>query len=345
MHITLVDDSLSFDGYAPATRPLGGAEKAFASLPGALARRGHDVHVYNRARFPLTIEDARWETLDASFPAQTDVLIAFRKPSLLSSMRMAGQRVLWVTASARQLEPARKALDSFKPALVFQGVAQAAGWRDIAGVPAWIIPPGLRDDFTGEQPTELAEPPLAVVTTHPAHGLSWLLDLWVSAIRPLAPTARLAVVSAGLHKGQQGGEVTEDLQPVLEQAVAATAHGVEIIAPMGDPGMAGLYRSARVHLYPGHQDDLACWTLMESQACGLPAVARPLGAARERIRDGMTGQVVPDDAAFANVAARLLTDDGTFWGMSRDARLLQKDRSWDMVAAEFEAVFKAEKTA
>ena len=42
--------SIPFDGYASTSRPLGGAEKAFASLAGALARRGHDVHVYNRAR-------------------------------------------------------------------------------------------------------------------------------------------------------------------------------------------------------------------------------------------------------------------------------------------------------
>jgi glycosyltransferase involved in cell wall biosynthesis len=103
--------------------------------------------------------------------------------------------------------------------------------------------------------------------------------------------------------------------------------------------MAELYRSARVHLYPGHPDDMVCWTLMESQACGLPAVARPLGAVRERLLDGQTGQVVPDDEAFANVAIRLLSDDDMFWSMNRDVRLLQRDRSWDVVAAEFDTLF------
>jgi glycosyltransferase involved in cell wall biosynthesis len=104
--------------------------------------------------------------------------------------------------------------------------------------------------------------------------------------------------------------------------------------------MAALYRAARLHLYPGHPDDMACWTLMETQACGLPAVARPLGAVHERLRDGQTGQTAPDDEAFANVAIRLLSDDQAFWSMSRDAHLLQRDRSWDVVAAEFDALFK-----
>lgn len=48
MHIVFVDDSLPFDGHIPASQPPGGAEKAFASLPGALAPRGHHVQVFNR---------------------------------------------------------------------------------------------------------------------------------------------------------------------------------------------------------------------------------------------------------------------------------------------------------
>jgi glycosyltransferase involved in cell wall biosynthesis len=86
---------------------------------------------------------------------------------------------------------------------------------------------------------------------------------------------------------------------------------------------------------------MVCWTLLDSQACGLPAVARPLGGARERIRDGQTGQLVPDDDALVNLTVRLLGDDDTFWGMSRDARLLQRERSWDVAAAEFDALLRA----
>ena len=41
MLVTLVDDSIPFNGMTPAYQPIGGAEKAFASLPAALARQGH----------------------------------------------------------------------------------------------------------------------------------------------------------------------------------------------------------------------------------------------------------------------------------------------------------------
>ncbi len=339
MHITLVDDSIPFDGFTPATRALGGTEKAFASLAGALVRCGHDVHVYNRARFPLMIEGAHWETLDRDFPTQTEALIAFRKPSLLSSVRLAGKRLLWVTASARQLEPARKAIESFRPALVFQGLTQMAPWRNPEELTVRALSPGVRQEFIADAPTQLAEQPTAVVTTHPSHDLAWVLERWTRQIRPAVPNARLAIVSAILDKGKAGGEVAEDLRPLLEQAMAAD--GVEIVAPGSDSTMAQLYRSARVHLYPGHPDDMVCWTLMESQACGLPAVTRPLGAIHERLKDGETGHIVPDEEAFANVAIRLLTDDDMFWSENRDARLLQRGRTWDMVAGEFTALIAA----
>lgn len=59
MHITLVDDSIPFDGFTASARALGGAEKAFACLPGALARRGHMVAVFNRCRWSMFIEGAQ----------------------------------------------------------------------------------------------------------------------------------------------------------------------------------------------------------------------------------------------------------------------------------------------
>jgi glycosyltransferase involved in cell wall biosynthesis len=341
MHITMVDDSIAFDGYSPGNRPLGGAEKAFASLASALARRGHDVYAYNRARYPLAIEGVHWETLGRSFPAQTDALIAWRKPSLLGSVRLAGRRILWTTATGPQLQAARKSIESFSPIVVLNSVIQAEGVKGSEAMPLRLVAPGVRDEFASDLPTLLSDAPTAVVTSHPSHGLSALLVLWKEQIHPRVPEARLLVVSASLEKAQRTGEVPEALVSLVAQVRMAEDDGVVVVPPRGDAGMAEIYRSARVHLYPGHAEDMICWTLLDSQACGLPAVVRPLGGTRERIRDGQTGQLVPDEAALVNLTVRLLTDEDTFWGMSRDARLLQRERSWDVAAAEFDALLRA----
>ena len=56
MHYVLIDDSVPFDGYTSARRPLGGAEKAFASLAEGLARRDHTVTVLNKTPYPVTAD-------------------------------------------------------------------------------------------------------------------------------------------------------------------------------------------------------------------------------------------------------------------------------------------------
>lgn len=342
MHITLIDDSIAFDGYSPASQPMGGAEKAFASLPGALARLGHQVTVVNRCLRPITVEGAAWQSWEAPRPARTDLLIALRKPALLDEVAEAGRRILWLTAPAGYLgKPTnRKILDRHKPTLVFLGrghVETFPQWRDY---PAAVIPPGLRADYIDDAPQCPDSPPRLIVTTHPLHGLDWLLRLWVTRLHPARPDALLQVTSVILDKGQRGEEVPADIRPVLAQALAARDQGVVIRRPTGDPGMAEDYRASRLHLYPGNAADMGCFTLMESQACGLPAVARDLGAVRERLRDGETGYVVPDDDAFVNVVLRLLSDEDVFWSLSRDARMLYRDRSWDRVAAEFEFLWR-----
>ena len=232
-------------------------------------------------------------------------------------------------------------LESFQPIIVFQGRTQMAGWRNDEALPLRVIGPGIRQEFLSDAPSAPAPQPTAVVTTHPSHGLDWLLDRWSGQIHPAVPQAKLVVVSTILAKGKAGADVPDETKALLAKTVASAEDNVEIVAPQGDYGMAELYRSARVHLYPGHADDMVCWTLMESQACGLPAVARPLGAVHERLCDGQTGSIVPDDAAFANVAIRLLSNDDSYWSMNREARLSQRQRTWDVAAAEFETLVEA----
>ncbi len=339
MHITLVDDSIPFDGYSASSRPLGGAEKAFAALPGALARRGHTVAVFNRCRWSMFIEGAQWETFDGKRPLTTDVLVAFRRPELLEFVRGARRRVLWHTGPGRQLErkAARALLDEHKPLVLLVSEHQAMDWK-AKGLQVGLVPPAVRFDYLADTPMDPATPPRAIVTTHPGWGLSWLVDLWVERIRPQAPTAELHVFSMGLAKAAEGGELAPDLEPIATKVLAARDHGVMVVRPQGDTLMAEEFRRARVHLYPGHPDDSTAFTLMESQAAGLPAVLRPLGAAPARVVDGLTAAIAPDDDAFANLAALMLTDASVFASRSAEARALYKGRSWDAAAERLEAM-------
>lgn len=346
MKICLFDDSVPFDAWTPARKPLGGAEKAFALLPGPLAGRGHEVHVYNRCQYSMPIEAARWHNPDAPRPVEADALIAFRRPSLLESVRRVDRRLLWVTAAPEYLtkKPAREYLEALRPTLVFIGQAQKARAKG-EGV---VVRPGVAAVYHKERPATEADapagPPRAVVTTHPGHGLDWLLDLWVEEVRPQVPEAQLDIYSMSLHKAMIDPEAAPaELKPLVARCLKAQDHGVAVLEPLGDDGMARAYRTARVHLYPGHPDDMACWTLAESQAAGCPAVARGFPAVAERVDNGQTGYLVPDGSAFANVTIELLTNDGMYDSLSQAARAPQRRRTWAAAAAEVDNLLRGQR--
>ena len=109
--------------------------------------------------------------------------------------------------------------------------------------------------------------------------------------------------------------------------------------------MATVYRRAKVHLYPIIANEIYCGTLAESQASGLPAVINAVGgdedATRGRVRNGQTGYFAPDESAFVNLTHGILSAGSDIYGtLHREALALQRQRSWEGAAIEFEAVWR-----
>lgn len=365
MHYVFVDDSpLQYDGYTNQRRAIGGVEKAVAGLASALAARGHEVKVINRVTYAHMADGAYWTPFgDSLAPKAADVVIALRKPALLGHVRNATHRLLWVTGAPDYLSAEANAplWESFKPAVLFLSDLQRRAYD--GPLRNTVVAPGVRTSFF--EPPQLPPPepdeethnpsmfeqrkameealnagppaPHAIVTSHPLHGLTWLLDLWTTRIHKDLPQARLTIFSAGLAKASREIAVPEDIAQVYAAVKAAADANVAVSDPLADDGMAGVYRAARVHLYPGHAQDYACWTLGESQGAGLPAVARALGGTQERIANGQTGYVVPDADAFANVALQILREDSVYTSLHEEAELVTRRRPWDVAAEELEA--------
>ena len=232
MRYVFVDDSaLTYDGYTPMRRPVGGAEKAVIGMASALQERGHEVKVINRVSYAHMAEGAYYTPFgDSMAPKSADVLIAMRKPQLMGTLRASTHRLLWVVGAPDYLSAAANAplYDSFEASLLFIGQNQKRAYK--GNVRHTVIAPGLRSvyyeppapptllpsrmpDDNGYDPAadearqaaqKAAEeaasnapppipPPHAIVTTHPLQGLSWLVDVWTRLIHPQMPEARLAV--------------------------------------------------------------------------------------------------------------------------------------------------------
>jgi len=339
MLVTLLDDSIAFDGNTPTKQPLGGAEKAVIGMAAALARRGHVVRVFNRCELAAVIDGVSWQPLDECHATQSAWLIANRDPKLFGLIPNADRRALKLVAPADYLAKVQpfSMLNQYRPVLLLQGSAHSTTVPGaLLSYAAGIVADGVGEVYRQAGDMIPESPAHAVVTTHPASGLDWLLTIWIEKVFPRLPWAELHVYSAILERGAQGAAVPDSLRPILARATAAQRQGVRLCRPLADPHMVEVFRRARVHLYPGSDHDLLCATLAESQATGLPAVARAKGSVAERIRNGATGYLAPDDDAFANLAVRLLNDAATFRELSDNARAQQRRHGWDEAAQDLE---------
>src|SRR4029453_17713595 len=84
--------------------------------------------------------------------------------------------------------------------------------------------------------------------------------------------------------------------------------GGEAVSYVGEVGgreKAELVAGARALLMPIRWEEPFGMVMVEALACGTPVLAFPEGAAREIVRDGVNGFLVPDEAAMAAAVNRL----------------------------------------
>ncbi len=313
------------------------AQKGLVDLAEALAASGHTVRVFNNCELATVVRDVSWVPLEEAAAASTDLLVAHQDPELLDLVPDVGTRVLWLTGSGRPLvkpEPFAAAA-RHRPLLVYQGEAHLKTIPDaFLAFDGARIPNGVGVAFLEAEEPVPSVTPVAVVTTHPLLGLEWLIGIWRRRIHGRLPWAELHVFSSALYGAVEGRSPAPAYARIHAVVQAAEKSGVRVRKPLQDHEMVKVLRSARVHLYPSDDNEVAAATLAESQAVGVPAVARPLGAVGERIADGTTGVLAGDDNAFAEYAIRLLDDQATYSRMSEHARE-SSGVAWSKVASRF----------
>ncbi len=337
--IVMTDDGIAFDGNSLEQGPLGGAETAFTSLAQALAARGHDVLIRNRCAAAMTRDGIDWSPLDAGVPDRCDLYIANRSDKLLPLVPGAKKAVFWIHNPAGYLLKFRYLWKLWRrrPPIVFSGAFHAdtyPGWAPADS--RVIIPYGISDTFRSVTRSGNMPPPRAVFTSNPTRGLDWLLDVWRSAIYPGSPTAELHLFSGAATYGTFGAAREGQMQEVLEKAKSLSRAGVVLRDPVPKAALARELAEARVLLYRGDPGETFCLAVGEAQAAGLPSVVQDIGCVAERVIDGETGFVAPDDKSFADSAIRLLSDDQLWQSQSNAAVARQRGWSWDDAAARFE---------
>jgi glycosyltransferase involved in cell wall biosynthesis len=319
-----------FSGETMRSASLGGIESSIVQLSEALARRGHDVTVFNGVSSERREFGVQWrpvgEALDQS---RGEIGIAVASPMAFGETSFRS-RIFWLHNPLKSWRTIRRGdvgqLLANRPHFVICGRYHATR------VPRWlpsrgrtIIHHGIQEDFFRREPAPEAPQPRAIFTSQPYRGLDWLLGLW-GEIKRLVPAAAFDVFAPKIHQA----------------AANARRHALEGVSFRGSIARADLAHelaTARVQLIPGHRDETYCLAAAEATAAGVPIVTLGVGSLSERVRDGETGFIARNRDEFIARTAALLSDDALWSVMHRNCLSESSLTTWDARAEEWEKLF------
>jgi glycosyltransferase involved in cell wall biosynthesis len=270
------------------------------------------------------------------------MVVANRQGWLFRQAPAAKRRVLWLHDTANRLRRVREraAIAWYTPVLVpLSAFHQRTIPRSLWGATAITIPLAPAELFKGATERAAAPKPRALFTSNPVRGLEKLLDLWARHIRPVVPEAELHLFGgAQTYQIRKGRRASSTIGRTLEAARGLVAAGIVVHDPAPRPVLRDHLSEARALLYPYPADETYCLAAAEAQAMGVPAVLGEAGCLSERVIDGVTGFLTRSDAEFVDRSVRVLTGDSLWLNMHRECLARQRSRSWDDVAADFEAL-------
>jgi glycosyltransferase involved in cell wall biosynthesis len=162
---------------------------------------------------------------------------------------------------------------------------------------------------------------------HKRHDL--LLDAWLLLA---SPRPRLRLVGNPDVDPESHARLVARINSLPEASSIVLEHGIAL------GQLVDAYRRARVFVMPSERESF-CMPLLESMACGVPAVARGLPSLRETAGAGAL-YVDGDDAADWAAALELLIADDAEHGRARRETLQMAARfSWEAHASNLAAQF------
>jgi len=346
MKIDLICNDGSPIGVTPAliyTRGVGGAELSMMSLMKVLAKRGHDVRVFNDPPHPAKkFDDVEYTHRTVFKPEEArDVLIIFRSPNRLVTKRSAATRLIWWSCDQFTIGDYR-ILANMVDYVICISAHHKAFFHSHYGIDKnkiGVIDLGVNIGDYEEQVVERI-PGRLIYCSIPDRGLLQLRAAWPK-IKEIAPHASLVITA---DYSLWGGS------PQNSRFRLAWA-GVSDVHFLGNIPRRELVKrqlEADAHAYPCIYDELFCISAAECQVSGALPVTSTAGALRTTNELGI---VIPGDPraahwqqAFAVRLGDLITTERSFLEKRRELMIFGAKRrfDWNMIAEKWEKVFEGE---
>ena len=322
---------------------LGGSEGVLVVLSRTLARRGHDVTVFNCPYRCGRYDGVDWRPLHELPKAiAPDVRVAVKYeesiaplPGITNAFWMLDNRPEGTAAFART-----ELCDG--PIIVASRAAQSLLERAEVEHSVSIIPHPIETALYDSAGTKSRRPPVCLYTSIPGKGLDVALTIW-PRIREAVPDAELHVTNGyelwGLNRADAAFLNNQAGVPYGDQR----SQGVRYLGVLNRARLRQVQSEASVMLYPCRDDEMFCLAVAEAAAAGTPVITSDSFALSERVVDGRTGFLISgaiEEASvqqrFVEATIRLLTDESLLTTMASAAQEFVRPLECDEVAREWE---------
>jgi len=313
---------------------IGGAELALFTWAEFMARRGHQVRIYNDPAEPGTYQGIEFLSQNKFDPSENrDVFIAWRSPNRFIQ-KARGYRIHW---STDQYTSGNFATDivPYVDKIVCISPFHRKYYLERYGPPETKIvylDLGVRlEDYT-MQPKKVAC--RCIFCSVPDRGLQLVPNIW-SVIKEAVPDASLVITSDYRLWGSQNPLNYQHRLNMVGQ------EGTVYLGAIPRPRLIALQSEAQVHLYPCTYDELFCISAAECQVAGAYPVTSAMGALETTNEFGITFTGHPESPAWqkeytATVIELLLNQESL---TARAEACMERARvrfSWDKICDKWE---------
>ncbi len=336
MQIIFIDNSNQLTSSLINFKALDSIQKILIYFSEALSSKDHKVTVYNNRKHKKNNTGVIWNNISELSADKADVLILFQDIDLIKYKVEAKVKFLFL-----YYEPFEKLNNQHLIELIKKKFCILYSCNYVVStlphnfnyVPKLRLDLGVDESYINSNIINTTYSNV-FVNTHPLKGLDWLIKVWLKYIHTAIPWAELHIYSNLLSQNISSNNIkVRNLKLTLELNRNC---GIFIKTPLPQKEFLLELVKYKLHLCPSLDSGMQYLSLLESQACGIPVIAREAGPIYECIYNNETGFIVKDELTFSRKVIQVLNDNKLFTTLRNNSKLNNHVISWQDTATNFE---------
>ncbi len=336
MRIIFIDNSTDLTSTSLNLKALDSMQKILINFSKELSNKNHKVIIYNNTNHKKIEKGVVWKNISDLNHDIADILILVQDTDLLKYKIKA--KVKFLLLHYKPPEDLDKDilvnLIKQKFCILYSNNYVISSLPDNYNyIPKLQLKIGVSKNYT-EAKFNNSTYANAFVTTHPLKGLDWLIDLWIRYVHTKIPWAELHIYSKLLEQNKPSNNIKiRNLKLTLDLNKNS---GIFVKSPLPQKEFISQIAKYKLHLCPSLDNDLQYLSILESQACGIPVIARETGSIYDCIYNNETGYIVRDRLSFSRKIIQVLNDNKLFSTLRNNSKLNNHVISWKDAVTNFE---------